>query len=298
MARDPYAKLIARRLNQTEVMLFSLIRHLEGTPSNKRAMRQSILTIFFLFFVAFSVSAQQYETYGSDDKFSIEKTDDGVLVRALQKPDDNERKVQFAGRMGDWVQVIDEDCNVAFLDAQLEYVPADSVDFGQMFFVCGTVNNFEISILDSSDYFNVVMRYGYNIYDYEYMTNDAKRKVIARIPKTEADSLSFLNGEQQITYDENDAYISGYRMSSVIIYHNGQQYFASDPENKYDSIALEDGLVRVRQGGLVANYNRSKTFYRSIGQYNHHLARIQRQDGTYGYVDRDGKEYCGGGKKE
>lgn len=206
--------------------------------------------------------------------------------------DKNDRPVfshlKLVKPLGAGAQIIDGGNRAFFMDENLKKV--DNLE--HRLWVCGTVPHYTLSVVDAGNEF-VVME-DETFYD---AGNLIAAEPIARIDKTTAQNVFFINGRSQYNFTSNYGYTNMVAPSPRTIFytrHDGYAVWGDKDNTVYDAVWQENGLVKVRKDGLEGYYGITQTRYKSLSEFKYYLAEFELPDGRKGYVDGEGNEYIWG----
>lgn len=193
--------------------------------------------------------------------------------------------LKFAKPVGDGLQVIDAHNRLFFLNDRLEQTDSLHHFIG----VCGTVPHYELSVRETKDDF-IIME-DETFYDYG---NKIPAEAVAKISKSRADRVFFINRETRYLFTSNYGYVRYAAPSPRTVFYekNGKYAALGDTDNAlYDELWLDNGLVKVKKDGLQGYYGITGVRYQNLEAFGYYLARFELPDGTRGYVDAEGREY-------
>jgi len=191
--------------------------------------------------------------------------------------------LKFVKPLGGGAQIIDGGNNTFFMDEKLKKVAT----LEHRLWVCGTVPHYVLAVVDNGKEF--VVTEDETFYD---AGNEVLAEPIARIDKTVAKRVFFINGESEFRFTSNYGYTNLVAPAPRTIFYECAEGFGVWGENTvYDAVWFENDLVKVRKNGLEGYYGITKTCYKSISAFNNYLAQFELPDGTKGYVDNEGNEY-------
>lgn len=194
--------------------------------------------------------------------------------------------LRFARPLGFGLQVIDAGNRAFFMDKNLQR--SDSLEY--FIGVCGTVPHYVLRIKETKTHF--VLMEDETFYDYG---NRIPAKPVARVPKTEADRVFFINGETTFFFTGNYGFVNlaTPRPRTLFYQKNGKiGVWGDSTGTRYDEFLPEGELPKVKTQGLTGYFGVTKTKYKTLEPFTYFLARYELPDGSRGYVDSDGNEYA------
>ena len=191
------------------------------------------------------------------------------------------------------IEAIDTNNNLLFIQPDSSFALKKSInEILRPIFGCGTVPHYTLSVKENDYYFQVWS--DETFYDSDNLEPPV---MIVQVPKSEADSVFFINGLQEFNYT-SDFGINWYLNSlttdpgNVIFKKNGLYGIWGKSKAIYDDIFFENYLLKVRKNGLYSYFEvNPEAKYTSIDHFIGVFARIELPGNKSGYVKYNGEEY-------
>jgi hypothetical protein len=151
--------------------------------------------------------------------------------------------------------------------------------------VCGTVPNYKISIKDTLNHFEIILKT-----DNTWLNQENTISTIATISKIDADDCYFTNYEKEFSYENYPSInrilnIQYENPDSVIFKKNNRYGIWKKTEAVFDEIKIVHLLTKIKKDNLYSYYEINKTpKYKELGDFIGAYARFELTNGKKGYL--------------
>lgn len=158
--------------------------------------------------------------------------------------------------------------------------------------VCGTVSSYKISIKDTLNHFEIILKT-----DNTWLNQENTISTIATISKIEADDCFFINYEKEFSYENYPSInrilnIPYENPDSVIFKKNNRYGIWKKTEAVFDEIKIVHLLTKIKKDNLYSYYQINKTpKYNKLGEFIGAFSRFELANGKKGYLTGNGYEY-------
>lgn len=250
-------------------------------------MKATKLLITFLCLWSLDAYSQTYSlVFEFAERFKTYKNlSDGTFTIKNEKGKNSYSKLKFVGHLGPYLQILDRNNRMHYLDGSGNKTNVVSIHFG----LCGTVPNHVFEIIESDCCY--IVTDNENFYDYGDVIPPAK---IDSIPKGGISDIYFANRKKTIEVNGNDFVFSHTKTfpQAVIIEKNGVKgIWYNSAFTIFDGLQYDYGIFKVERNNLYGYFGITAVKYKTLRPYEHALAPIKTVDGRTGYIDGNGKEY-------
>ena len=157
-------------------------------------------------------------------------------------------------------------------------------------FVCGTVNTYKMRVIENMNHYEVVSKnIGMGTIPEAYI----KEEKIQIISKQIADSIFFINGKSEFSYDDNFYFLTNINPKTIVLKKNSKFFTYENQNNKYDEITFGqyDRLLITKSNNLYGILNVIEPKYLKINPFEHYLAKVELSNKKIIFIDKEGNEY-------
>ena len=200
----------------------------------------------------------------------------------------------------EFAQLLDQKNNIVVLNGNLERVEKAETPFG----FCGTVPHYTMAIIEEGNEWVITS-------DETFFDHDQKipPKELGRFSKNDVDYLEFISASQEFKYDSNFGIGQTIQIEprTLLASKNGKwaipEYVKEYSDNQfhefyskvlsfdYDSVFVQSNVIKTKVDKLFGYYGISTSKYKTLEDFNHHLARFELPSGQTGFIDTNGNEY-------
>lgn len=199
---------------------------------------------------------------------------------------DKFENLKFVKRIAHYFQVLDDQNKVFYIGE--EWKKKQKVD--DFFGVCGTVPHYTMKIVATEANFEVFE--DETFYD---RNNKIPAKVIFKIKANEADSIVFINGENNFNFTSNFGIgVNTTHPRMIILIQNGKYFIRDNPNLKFDAIDFSNysHSLKTMKGSLYGLLGIFDPKYKKIEKFNYYLAEAVTTSGKHVIIDINGNEYA------
>lgn len=158
--------------------------------------------------------------------------------------------------------------------------------------VCGTVPNYKISIKDTLNHFEIILKT-----DNTWLNIENTITTIDTISKNDADDCFFINFKKEFSYENypstNQILNIPYENPDSVIFKKNNLYgIFKKTKAIYSEISIVKLLTKIKKENLYSYYEINKTpKYKELGEFVGAFARFELVNGKKGYLTGNGYEY-------
>lgn len=246
------------------------------------------LSILFLMLgLTITIQAQIKDSVIYDSQeILIKKAFDSEKITITNKQTNEQLSdIKFAKRIYNYIQVLDADNNMFFLNDNWEKKETVRDYIG----VCGTVPHYTLSNKKEDKELSVYKNETF--YDYGDVVPAQK---IDAIPHSLADSILFINGKEEFSYTSNFVYSIGIINPETLILKKDGKYFVNGNQQEgYDAIDFSNYYhsLKTKRGEFYGILGLVEPKYKDIAAFDYYLAKASTEKGLEVYIDIEGNEY-------
>lgn len=194
--------------------------------------------------------------------------------------------LKFAKQIRTSFQTLDQANQIKYYDNDLNELEQPNDFFG----LCGTVPHYTLSQEETADAF--IFFKDETFYD---IGNAEPKEEFARILKSDADSVLFLNGAKKWSFTSNFGigHIPFADPEALILFKNNQCAVSDEQLIWYDGFdfSFVSPNLKTKRNTLEGIYGLVEPKYLTIEPFEYFLSNVQFIDGEWGFIDHEGNEY-------
>lgn len=214
-----------------------------------------------------------YSIVKSNDAYALIAANGNVLVNDLI----------YAAQLDQGVQLMNEAGEMYYYDHEGK----GQSEMHSFFGLCGTVPHYSLKIEENDAAFIVQ-----EIETFYTELEQQAYKPINTIWKASADSISFLNKEQEFSFTSNFGVFVSFSPDprTIVTYKEGKIRF-SEHQAWHDDFWMDREVLYYREGKATGIHGLTEAIFKSIDHFENNLARVTLLNGKKACIDKEGKLY-------